>query len=131
MPDAAALDELIADAERHLAKLRRLRAEIGGNASSKLDKASNGSTVGKLPGVSGLDHVEALRMRCRENGIAISVDDYISETALAAIVQKAVSTVKGWRLGARPIPYRKIGNRCEYHLADVAAFLASGAMVDD
>lgn len=67
--------------------------------------------------------VESLKNDCRDFDIVWAVSGTITEGDLARLIGLEEKTLKNWRYEHCPIPYRKIGGRVRYALADVAAWL--------
>ena len=69
------------------------------------------------PSVS--EAVEAMRAACGASGIPVTWDLHVSESDAATLTRRAVSTLRNRRSIDRPIPFRKVGRRIEYALADL------------
>lgn len=66
---------------------------------------------------------EMLVDRCRELAIPITADGFVREHGAARLLNRASSTLRNWRYGDEPIPWRMLGGRIEYSLSDIAGFL--------
>jgi hypothetical protein len=64
-----------------------------------------------------------LEQRCRDRGLLVRFDQTVSDRVAALIVGRQKSTLRNWRSADGPLPFKRIGGRVCYHLADIAAFL--------
>lgn len=72
------------------------------------------------------DRARVLERAAIDRGHLVSGDGYVSETCAAALIGVEVSTLRGWRYGARPLPFRRLGGargRVWYSLHALAQFL--------
>jgi hypothetical protein len=69
--------------------------------------------------------VEELKTACRELAIMVSWDSHVTEPAAAQLLGKAPTTLRNWRDQHRPLPFRKLGGRVQYDLADLAAYIVN------
>jgi hypothetical protein len=67
--------------------------------------------------------LDILTAACAEQAITVSADGYILESAAARLLGRSKTTLRNWRYEARPLPFRLLGGRIEYRLADLASFL--------
>ncbi len=67
--------------------------------------------------------LDQLTAACRDLGITISGDGWIREHGAARLLGRSAFTLRNWRYAERPLPYRILGGRIEYRLADLADWL--------
>ena len=101
-----------------LARLAALEAQV-----AALTARVTGNDTPKVRN-SYLSCLDRLTLACAERGIQVSGDGHVSERDAAALIGRAASTLRGWRrYFDKPLTCRKIGNRHEYSLQDLARFL--------
>jgi len=72
------------------------------------------------------DRVRVLERAAIARGYLVSGDQYVSETCAAELIGVEVNTLRGWRYGSRPLPFRRLGGargRVWYGLHALARFL--------
>ena len=114
--------EAPAELERALAPLRAQLAALEMKLEELIRKNHEQPEVSAEPNFGKLDQ---LRAACRDLQIPVSVDGFVLERDAAQLIGKAPHTLKNWRDQRRPIPFRKLGGRIQYDLAELAAFLAA------
>jgi hypothetical protein len=66
---------------------------------------------------------EQLRQACEDLEIPVSGDGFVREADAGRLLNRAAKTLRNWRDQSRPLEYRVLGNRVEYSLLTLAAFL--------
>jgi hypothetical protein len=61
----------------------------------------------------------------RDLAILVTWDGHVIERDAARLLGKAPHTLKNWRDQHQPLPFRKLGGRVQYDLADLAGFISS------
>lgn len=72
-----------------------------------------------------------LRQLCAENGRHVAPAPptdvgLVDESVAAWLVDRAVGTVRNWRMQHSPLPYRVKGRRVRYALVDIARYMLEG-----
>lgn len=69
--------------------------------------------------------LEQLQERCHARGRRVSVDGYVSAETAGFLLDRSADTLKRWRrTDPGRLEFRRIGNRAEYSLREIAEFLA-------
>ena len=72
------------------------------------------------------ERTQVLERAAKDRGYLVSGDGFVSEACTAELIGVEVSTLRGWRYGARPIPFRRLGGargRVWYSLRAIATYL--------
>lgn len=70
--------------------------------------------------------IEDLKKSCVQNGWPVYPGGRVNEAVAAALLGRAVGTLRNWRYGERPLPFTRPGagrGRVTYRLSDIADFL--------